>query len=598
MEFGERIVGDLAETDASATDDALRTLQRAELVRARDGEGAERTMVFRHPLIHEVAYGSLLTSTRRAMHGRVGTWLEEHGGEDRVAELARHFDHSDDRDKARRYLQAAGERAHALNANHEAFEWLMAAADAWGDEPDRRGDLLEAAAQDVYLVSGTARAAEIQRDAISLHELAGNDRAASRARIWLGRYEWLLGDPDEAELQNSLAIEGLERHGPSPDLALAYSFRAQSLMLIPDFDDGEYWARQAIEVAEATDAPMVLAHAYNNLGTCILGRGDALGIEYLRRSEELALEHNLPDEVGRARNNLANQGSRVFPLPYAEMDAFLAEGADWAARTIPDGIFDRWIRAAWGEFLFVSGRWQEAEDVLWKLEENGAEAYLKGVIVSLRAHLYAHRGRYDEAAEMFAGMTEAALRVGDLQAVIPAFGTEAAIKIGLEDGAGAVAAWRRAIDRRGEIQENLLSVWLAFEAADGLSAMVVRDPASPALRDGLELLASFARTIAPDVALPGNLVFVEVRQVLFGAAIEQLRVVARGVGASVDLPDGSGRLAALPVLDREHRTFDAARIRLWLAEEGDASELATASAVFRELSAHPFVERAHRAEAR
>ena len=130
MEFDEPIVAALAETDAAATDEAFRTLQRTELVQATGGATTDRALVFRHPLIHEVAYGSLLTSTRRKMHGRVGRWLEENGGEERVDELARHYEHSDDRERARRYLRLAGERAHALNATREAFDWFIAAADA------------------------------------------------------------------------------------------------------------------------------------------------------------------------------------------------------------------------------------------------------------------------------------------------------------------------------------------------------------------------------------------------------------------------------------------------------------------------------------
>ena len=71
----------------------------------------ERTLAFRHPLIHEVAYRSLLVSTRRSLHGRIGRWLEEHGGEEQTAELARHYRDSDDPAKARHYLPLAGERA-------------------------------------------------------------------------------------------------------------------------------------------------------------------------------------------------------------------------------------------------------------------------------------------------------------------------------------------------------------------------------------------------------------------------------------------------------------------------------------------------------
>ena len=149
---------------------------------------------------------------------------------------------------------------------------------------------------------------------------------------------------------------------------MAFSFRAQSLMLVPDFDGAEHWARRAIEVAEATGATTALMHAYNNLGTSLMGMADASGIEYLRRSRDLAIEHHLPDEVGRANTNLASQGSRILPMRYEEMDQHLVEGMDFSRRTIPDGIFDRWIRTARGEFLMVSARWEEADQVLSGLD--------------------------------------------------------------------------------------------------------------------------------------------------------------------------------------------------------------------------------------
>ena len=54
-----------------------------------------------------------------------------------------------------------------------------------------------------------------------------------------------------------------------------------------------------------------------------------------------------------------------------------------------------------------------------------------------------------------------------------------------------------------------------------------------------------------------------------------------------------GRTEALPTLDDHHRVFDAARIRLWLAEErGDGSLLAGARGTFEELGAHPYLARA------
>lgn len=597
MEFSEPLVEHLAETDSTATADALRTLQRAELVVARGGTGDDPTLVFRHPLIHEVAYRSLLTTTRREMHGRVARWIEEHGGDDNVAELARHYDHSDDREKARRYLRLAGERSHALNATREALDWFTAAADAWADDPERRAEMLEAATQELHLLGEIERATQMQLDAVRLYEGAGNDRAASRTRIWLGRYYWLLGDPEEAQRQNALAIEGLERHGPSPDLARAYSFRSQILMLVPEFVAAEEWARKAIEVADATGATDVLVHAYNNLGTCLLGRADAAGVTYLRRSRDLALELGLADEVGRANTNLSNQGSRIFPLPYEEMDRHLVEGTAFSARTIPDGIFDRWIRGARGEFLLASGRWAEAEEVLFALDADAAEAYLRSETLTLRAQLFAYRGRYDEAAAMTDGLVETARRVRDMQAVLPVLTTQITIRIGLGDDATAISHLREAVERRSGTGESIISGWFLFEATDALTALHLRDPSSAALREGVRVLADFCAAFIDDAARGGDLVQVEVRHALVGAAVEQLAVLARETRVPVTLPTGRlpGRAQALPTLDREHRIFDAARIRLWLAEEGqDPGELAAAASTFEELAAHPHAERAHR----
>jgi hypothetical protein len=56
-------------------------------------------------------------------------------------------------------------------------------------------------------------------------------------------------------------------------------------------------------------------------------------------------------------------------------------------------------------------------------------------------------------------------------------------------------------------------------------------------------------------------------------------------------------MAAIPILEREHRVFDAARVRLWLAEGGAGSEASgdAGAATFDELGAAPYLARAQRA---
>ena len=497
MEFPERTVVALSESDPDQTDGALRDLQRSELVTAGS---REHSLVFRHPLIHEVAYGSLLLSTRRALHGRIGAWIEEHGGEEQVAELARHYRDSDDPAKAGPYLRLAGERASALNANREAYDWFIDAAEAADGDPERRAEMIEAAAQQRYLLGEIYESTELQEEAIALFEAAGAERSALNARRWLGRFRWLLGEKDESKRQIDLAIDGLDRLGPSPELAMAYSFRSQSVMLEPDFEAGEKWARKAIEIAEQTDATPALVHAYNNLGSCLMWKGDLQGAEYLRRSLALALENHLPDDVGRAYANLSGQGNRYFPFPYAESEALLIESVEYSARTIPDGVFDRWLRSGWGEFLLVTSRWAEAEPVIFGIDPEAAEAYLGSEVRSLAAHLLAWRGRSDEAVRIATIAAKTSERIGDIQAVLPPLAALAVAQVGLGEDAAALATIEHGIQLRGTRTEPTMSAWYLFEVTDTLSAIASRDRSSALVRDGLESVAAFARILGPDAA--------------------------------------------------------------------------------------------------
>jgi adenylate cyclase len=598
MEFGEGLVTSLA-ADGDGTDEAahpaaesLRTLQRTELIVARASDAGERTLAFRHPLIHEVAYRSLLTNARRALHGRIARRLEAIGGEEVLPELARHYGESDDPDKARHYLPLAGARAEALNANREAHRWFSEAAEAYRDDPARRAAMIEAAARQQYLLGEIEPATDQQDEAIRLYESAGAERAALNARRWLGRYRWLLGDPVEADRQIGLAIEGLERMGPSPELAMAYSFRSQSVMLEPDYEAGETWARKAIEVANATGGTEALVHAYNNLGFCLMEQDDAQGVEHLRHSLELALANHLPDDVGRAYANLSGQGARIFPFAYAESEALLREAIEYAARTIPDGIFDLWIRSGYSEFLIATAQWSDADRVLGALKPLRGQAYLDNEIASLHAHLAVYRGRADDAAALTSDIADAALRIGDVQAVLPTLAAHAAALAGQGNDAAAITVMQRAIDRRGDSREPTISSWFLFESTDTLAVIARRDGGSAALAKGLDLISGFAQRLAPRAVARGDLVQAQVRRAMFGAAVDQLRALGAPPLEAGDADGLPGRAEAALLLDGEHRYFDAARARLWLAEEKrDATLLAGARERFEELAAHDYLAR-------
>jgi ABC-type transport system substrate-binding protein/class 3 adenylate cyclase len=102
---------------------ALSELQRLELV-VEERRRPWQEYRFRHGLIQEAAYGSLVETRRRELHRSVGDALEVlHGDAPEVyGILARHFAEAEDARRAIYYLLKAGDAARALYADEDALD--------------------------------------------------------------------------------------------------------------------------------------------------------------------------------------------------------------------------------------------------------------------------------------------------------------------------------------------------------------------------------------------------------------------------------------------------------------------------------------------
>ncbi len=129
---------------------ALSELQRLDLVVEERRRPAPEYR-FRHGLVQEAAYASLLEERRRDLHRAVGSALEElHGAElsEAYGLLARHFAEADEPGKASRYLLAAGDAARAVYADEEAiadYRRALSFLDRLGDTSRARAVLFKIA---------------------------------------------------------------------------------------------------------------------------------------------------------------------------------------------------------------------------------------------------------------------------------------------------------------------------------------------------------------------------------------------------------------------------------------------------------------------
>jgi class 3 adenylate cyclase/tetratricopeptide (TPR) repeat protein len=129
-EVSHRLLEGLTD-EPESLDEAVRELMHREFLYERPG-AVERAYVFKHALIQEVAYATLLEQRRTALHARAARRLEvlyDCRTDEVVELLAHHFRRSGDVEKTVDYAILAGEKAQRRWANAEAlahFETALA----------------------------------------------------------------------------------------------------------------------------------------------------------------------------------------------------------------------------------------------------------------------------------------------------------------------------------------------------------------------------------------------------------------------------------------------------------------------------------------
>lgn len=115
--------------------EGLQQLIDTDLIRPEEPseqKSADRTYLFRHALLHDVAYEGILYATRRDLHRRVAQRIEEVSNgqtDEHLALLTRHYLLAEEWEPAFRYNMEAGIQAKRRYANQEALAYFSTALD-------------------------------------------------------------------------------------------------------------------------------------------------------------------------------------------------------------------------------------------------------------------------------------------------------------------------------------------------------------------------------------------------------------------------------------------------------------------------------------
>jgi len=261
--------------------------------------------LFRHNLVQQAAYGSLLDADRKRLHLAVGQALEQIFA-DRVdelaASLARHFKEAGEEQKALAYYARAADTALATYANQEAESHYRCALDLSPSSAVRPA-LLVGLGEAVYRQGHHRQALGIWHEAIELHQAAGDLDSVATLYARSARASWFGGDTPGGLrlcLEGLQAVEGAAESQAIARLlhetARAYYFNGLS-------DRTRALCEQALEMAERLGAVDVQADTLTTLAV-LRDEPTQRGIEHLRRAVALAEGAGFLAIAGRAYHNL------------------------------------------------------------------------------------------------------------------------------------------------------------------------------------------------------------------------------------------------------------------------------------------------------
>jgi predicted ATPase/class 3 adenylate cyclase len=269
--FYFRILQRIAEA-ADALMYHMNTLQRVELIR-EEARIPELKYVFSHELTRDAAYQTILKRERREFHMKVGEAIETlfpDKLEEEAHLLAVHFRAAEDRERALKYFQLAGDAAARLHANAEAITHYTQAIELTEEDDVERM---------LNLYRHRGRAYEVS-----------------------GMY-------DEA-LANYEQLEELGKKRGQPSYELAGLVARGTIYSTPtakvDLALGRKLSEQALTLAEEHPNPRVQSKALWNLMSVAANlEGDAnAAIEFGEKSLEIARKYKLQEQIAFTLHDL------------------------------------------------------------------------------------------------------------------------------------------------------------------------------------------------------------------------------------------------------------------------------------------------------
>ncbi len=415
---------------------ALNTLSRRELIYRNDPSAFAYTneFSFKHAILRDVTYESVLKRLRQMYHAQTARWLSEQTreqGAGTAARIAEHYERAEEIAEAAAWYARAGKQAKdshapdsALHAYRKALELDARLADPAPSRSAWRLEVTEGLGQVLLWLGAYSESIEAFAEMQTMAAMSGD--LLAEANAWHGMAE---AQMHEGDFRSS--IESAEREeeislaaGADLPLAKALWMKAWGAFRLGDVETALPLATRVAELSSNLDDRAQIAHSLNLLGVLKSVTG--------RREE--AVQH-----FEQALEIFHSLGNRRRSMPLLNNLGVIAEGR--------------------GDYESARARYQEALDVAREIgNRDGEIAYLSNLgAVEVRLGDFASAERELQSVIRMVGSGGS-----EVLAFTHAFLAEAQLGLGKPEEALPSACQALALAEEMESQEDLGLVWRIF----------------------------------------------------------------------------------------------------------------------------------------
>jgi adenylate cyclase len=273
-----------------------------------DRPDPELTYIFKHVVIQEVAYESLLYRTRAMLHEAIGHYLESHSPDDleqQIHLLAHHYGHSENAAKKREYLLQAADQSRTDYANSTAIDYYRRVLPLLprAEQPPvlrRLGTVHELLGEWQEAERRYAQALALAQELEDRQEQAWCETAMAELLRKQGQYE-------QAQAWLDQAHEGFTAVADQAGIGQVLHYAGTIAVQRGDSQQAQDYYEQSLAIRRQLGDEQRVAYLLGNLG--IVARRQGQPVQALVRYEEsLALRRQLGDRWGIANclNNMGN----------------------------------------------------------------------------------------------------------------------------------------------------------------------------------------------------------------------------------------------------------------------------------------------------